>query len=225
MSTVAIHQPQYLPYLGFFHKLNRCDIFIALDDVQFQKGGHQNRNKIKHQNGWQWITVPVAHSSDQLINEVQINTRVAWARKHWQAIVTNYTPAPHFEAYSDGLKHILEQDIPDLCSLNRDLIAWVMQCLGLEQTVVLSSALDVEGTATERLINLCQAVGADTYLSGPGGRNYMDLGLFDEAGIEVQFQEFESPVYEQLFPEVGFIPNLSVIDALFCCGPDTAQFL
>ena len=225
MSIVAIHQPQYLPYLGFFHKLNRCDVFIALDDVQFQKGGLQNRNKIKHQNGWQWITVPVAHSSDQLINEVQINTRLAWGRKHWQAIVTNYTPASHFDTYSDGLQEILEQDSSDLCSLNMALTAWVMQCLGLEQSVVLSSDLNVAGTATERLVNLCQAVEADTYLSGPGGRQYMELSLFDEAGITVQFQEFEPPVYEQLFPEAGFIPNLSVVDALFCCGPDTVQFL
>lgn len=225
MFTVAIHQPQYLPYLGFFHKLNRCDVFIALDDVQFQKGGHQNRNKIKHQNGWQWITVPVTHSSNQLINEVTINTRMAWARKHWQAIVTNYTPAPYFEDYCEGLQAILEHDIPDLCSLNLALTDWVMQCLGLEQKVVLSSDLAVEGTATERLVNLCGAVEADTYLSGPGGRNYMDLDLFEEAGIDVQFQAFEPPVYEQLFPEAGFIPNLSIVDALFCCGQDTRQFL
>src|SRR5829696_3796305 len=97
MTTVAIHQPQYLPYLGFFHKLYHCDLFVALDNVQFQKNGVQNRNKIKTSQGWQWLTVPVLHDFGQLIQAVQISPNVPWQRKHWSTLVSNYGRAPFFQ--------------------------------------------------------------------------------------------------------------------------------
>ncbi|MEO0049645.1 MAG: WbqC family protein, partial [candidate division WOR-3 bacterium] len=102
---------------------------------------------------------------------------------------------------------------------------WVMSVLDLKVPIIYSSSLKVEGTSTERLVNICRAVGADKYLSGPGGRNYMDLSLFEQEGIKVVWQEFTHPVYEQVFPQVGFLPNLSIVDVLFCCGPETRKFL
>ena len=100
MKTVAIHQPQYLPYTGFFHKIAHADIFVHLDNVQFQKNGLQNRNKIRTQQGWQWLTVPVAHHFGQLILDVQLDAGGTWPLKHWNALATNYSRAPFFKQYA-----------------------------------------------------------------------------------------------------------------------------
>jgi hypothetical protein len=215
---VAIHQPQYLSYLGFFHKLAHCDLFIALDIVQFQKNGLQNRNKIKTAQGWQWLTVPVLHNFGQTIRQVQINPDIPWARKHWNALVTSYKQTPYFQTLAPGLQMSYELSGTLLCEVNMQTTAWAMAALGIETPVRRASELDVPGAQTELLVNLCRACGATTYLSGPGGRRYMDLNLFERAGINVEFQEFVSPTYPQVFPGLGFIPDLSVVDALFSCG-------
>jgi len=217
---VAIHQPQFLPYLGFFHKVAQCDLLVYLDDVQFLERGHQHRNLIKMQTGTQWLTVPVVQNRGQAIKEVVIDRTSNWRRKHWAAIQTNYNPAPSFKTWSAGLKEILllgEQT--RLLDLDMALLEWAMGLLGIGVQTTRSSALAVPGESTERLVNICKAAGADVYLSGAGGRQYMDLELFERAGIEVRFQEFHPPSYPQLFPQHGFIPSLSVIDALFNCGP------
>jgi hypothetical protein len=221
----TIHQPQYLPYLGFFHKVRHSDLLVMLDDVQFSKSDVQNRNKIKTRDGWQWITVPVLQRLGQLISEVEIDPRTPWQRKHWNALSASYGRAPHFRALGPALKDRLDQDWTKLGELNVELTRWAMESLGIVRPMVFSSSLDVEGTQTERLVNICRAVGADAYLSGPGGRSYLELPLFEAAGIDVLWQEFTHPVYEQVQPEAGFIPNLSVVDALFACGPGVVSLL
>jgi hypothetical protein len=227
MKVAVIHQPQYLPYLGFFHKLNQCDIFVVMDTVQFERRGVQHRNKIKTSQGAQWITVPVCHRSreEERINTMEINLEFPWSRKHWQAIITNYVRAPYFEKYSPGLEQIFKQEWVNLCELNMAMMTWVMEILEINKPIVYMSQLDVTGKKSELLINICQAVGATAYLSGIGGRQYMDMLAFADAGIDVFWQEFSYPTYEQMFPELGFVPNLSILDTLFCCGSDTQQFL
>jgi hypothetical protein len=225
MTTVAIHQPQYLPYLGFFHKLRHCDVFVALDNVQFQKNGLQNRNKIKTSQGWQWLTVPVLHDFGQPIRDVGINPNVPWQRKHWNALASNYGRAPFFNEFSPSLKPLLEQEWDSLSQLDMALAKWAMVALAIETPVVHASELGVEGNQTELLIAICRAVGADRYLSGPGGRRYMDLEAFAAAGITIEWQAFTSPVYPQLFPQAEFVPDLSAVDAIFNCGAATASFL
>lgn len=225
MTTAVIHQPQYLPYLGFFHKLCQGDIFVVMDNVEFLRRGLQHRNKIKTHQGEQWLTVPVRHRQKQLIQEVEIEVDRPWSRKHWQTLKTNYSPAPYFETYAQELQQLFHWEWASLCQLNMALIQWVMEVLAIPSPVVYASTLAATGQKSELLINLVQAVGANTYLSGPGGRSYMDLSAFDAAQIEVVWQEFSPPIYPQLFPEVGFIPNLSIIDVLLCCGPQTRQFL
>jgi len=225
MAIAAIHQPQYLPYLGFFHKLFHSDIFIVMDDVEFLRRGLQHRNKIKTCQGEQWLTVPVLHQQNQLIQEVKINTDFPWLRKHWHTILTNYSSAPYFKHYAPSLQPIFEQDWQMLSELNMVLIQWVMEILEIHKPIVYSSCLQATGYKSDRLIRLCQLAGADTYLSGPGGRDYIDLSAFAAADIRVIWQEFSPPSYTQLFPKVGFVPNLSILDVLFCCGPDTRQFL
>jgi hypothetical protein len=225
MCTIAIHQPQYLPYAGFFHKLLHSDVFVLLDDVQFQKGGVQNRNKIKTGQGWQWVTVPVLHKSDQLISEVVINNSVPWQRKHLGAFETNYAPAPFFESIYGALVGVLSHEWKSLANLNAELVRWVMDILGIDRPLEFSSAYEKSGEGTDRLLELCRRFGGTRYLSGPGGRAYMDLDVFQRAGIEVLWQDFTPPVYNQVFPQSDFLPNLSIIDALFCCGPGFVEKL
>lgn len=228
MTIAVIHQPQYLPYLGFFHKLNQGDIFVVMDSVQFMRRGIQHRNKIKTNKGEQWLTVPVFHQSpreEEYIKEVQIDSEIPWARKHWNTLLTNYSPAPYFDNYAFELQQLLEQEWHYLCELDMVLIQWIMEVLGIKKQIVYLSKLAVDGTKSDLLIEVCKAVGADTYLSGSGGKGYMDLSLFEAAGINVIWQEFNSPSYNQLFPEVGFLPNLSILDTLFSCGLETRNFL
>lgn len=225
MRVAAIHQPQYLPYLGFFHKLAHCDVFVALDHVQFQKNGLQNRNKIKNSTGWQWLTVPVSLRFGQSIGEVLTDAGQGWARKHCTAITCSYASARHFAEYSGALLAMLAQPWDKLVELNTELMRWGMSVLSIGTPVVRSTSLSVPGQKTEMLIDICRAVNADHYLSGPGGRRYMDLAAFEAAGITVLWQEFEASVYDQVFPQAGFVPNLSFIDAVFACGPDTRALL
>lgn len=227
MKIVAIHQPQYLPYLGFFHKLAHCDVFVALDHVQFQKNGLQNRNRIKtgSTEGSQWITVPVLHNHGQAINQVRMNSSSPWQKKHWNALVGNYSRARCFHKYTNQLQRLLFTDYPNLSQLNMELTAWCMETLDIRTPVVVSSELGVDGRATSLLVNICRAVGADAYLSGPGGARYMQMGLFEDSGLQVLWQDFSCPAYEQQFPEAGFMPNLSVVDALLNCGPDIASLV
>lgn len=225
MTIAIVHQPQYFPYLGFFHKLAQADIYVVMDSVEFMRRGMQHRNKIKTHQGEQWLTVPVFHQEKQLINQVQIDTELPWARKHWGALKTNYTPAPYFDLYAAELEPILFQDWQSLCELNLALLKWVMQVLDVQVSIVKLSDLKVEGRKSELLIQACKAVEADTYLSGSGGKQYMDLSLFEAENINVIWQEFTHPTYEQLFPELAFISNLSILDVLFCCGPETQKFL
>jgi hypothetical protein len=225
MKIAAIHQPQYVPYLGFFHKLAHADVLVVLDTVQFQKNGLQNRNKIKSAKGWQWLTVPVSHGHDSKILDVQIGDHGKFARKHWSTLQSNYGRAPHFAWAAERLRPVLEATWTHLSPLNIQLARVACELLEIKAPHVLASDLPSEGESSALLISLCKAVGADAYLSGPGGRGYMDLDLFERAGIQVLWQEFVPPTYPQVFPEAGFVPNLSILDILFNCGEAARGFL
>ena len=212
----AIHQPQYLPYLGFFDKMKRSDIFVFLDDCQFKKNEWQNRNRIRTKDGWQWITVPVRYRFGEEIREIEINNNTNWRHKHLQSLLTNYGKTPCFKEYIDFFKETYKRGWEFLVDINLHFIGYLMGALGIKTKTVLSSQLDIKTTGTRRLIDITKKVGADTYLSGPGGREYLEIGEFKEAGIKLIFQEFKHPEYKQQFE--GFIPNLSVVDFLFNCG-------
>ena len=223
---VANHQPQFLPYLGFFDKISKADLLVVMDDVQFLERGFQHRNLIKMQTGKQWLTVPVMQRRGQLIRDVAIDPGQNWRRKHWNALQTNYNPSPFFKALAPELRAILlEGSHTHLLALDMDLMRWTMQQLGITTAIQLSSELGVTGEKSERHINICRAVGADTYLSGPGGRLYMDMTLFAQAGIAVRFQDYRSREYPQLFEQHGFLPDLACVDALFNCGPEARALI
>ena len=214
---VAVHQPQYLPWLGYFDKMDRADLFVLLDTVQFKKNEWQNRNRIKTAQEWQWLTVPVAYRFPQRINQVEINLRTNWARKHLLAMRINYSKAPYFSDYFDPFEKILLEKWQGIAALNIRLVRALTELLRISTPLRLASELGhlPEGP-DERLIAICQHMGAEVYLAGMGGKDYMNLEKFEKTGIEVVFQEFKHPVYPQLYGD--FLPNLSVVDLLFNCG-------
>jgi len=213
---LSIHQPQYLPWLGYIDKIERADIFIILDNVQYKKNEWQNRNRIKAADGWQWITVPVLYNFPEKINEVRINNKVEWRRKHRNAIETNYIKAPFFAEYFPYFKELYEKEWERLVDINIAFLKVITGFFGVDTRTLLASEIDTRDDPTGRLIDLCRTVGAATYLSGREGPNYMDMDAFKKAGIDLVVQDFKHPVYQQMYG--GFEPNLSCIDLLFNCG-------
>jgi len=219
---VAVHQPQYLPWLGYFDKMIKADVFCYLDNVQYKKNEFQNRNRIKTAQNWQWLTVPVLYRFPQKINEVKINNTVTWKRKHLQALVTNYKKAPFFEDYIGFFEGVYSKDWEYLSELNVYLIDNIRNLIGLKATqTVWASSLHLSDDPTGRLIDICKVLGADTYLSGPDGIKYMDLEQFKQQGIQVMVQNFQHPEYPQLFGD--FVSHLSIVDLLFNCGPGSLE--
>ena len=224
MTVVTIHQPQFLPWLGYFDKVDRSDVFCLLDTVQYKKNEFQNRNKIKTSQGWQWLTVPVTYRFPQRIYEVGVNQTVDWQRKHLRSLETSYGKAPFFEAYSARFEEFYQQSYEMLVDVNVASLELLMELLGLERKVILASSLKVNTEdPTLRLVKICKALGGDAYLSGKDGAKYMDLDTFHSHQLELVFQDFNHPEYPQCYGP--FEPNLSVVDLLFNCGPESLAII
>jgi hypothetical protein len=222
--VVAAHQPQYLPWLGYFHKIDRADIFVLLDTVQFKKNEWQNRNKIKTAQGWQWLTVPVLYRYPQLINEVTINNRVKWQHKQRQAILSNYKKAPYYEKLEEFFEDIFSSSWQFISQLNIETVKRLVKILGIDTPLYVASELgELPQDPDERLIAITKHFGPDAYLAGAGGRGYMDLDKYSQRGIKVIFQDFKHPVYGQLFGE--FEPFMSVIDLIYNHGDKSLMIL
>jgi len=222
----AIHQLHYLPWLRYFEKIARADIFVVLDDVQFTKNGFQNRNRIKHTCGWMYLTVPVKHRAGQRLDEVEIALGQKWSARHWHALQSNYGRAPYFREHAEALARMYQRPWTHLGQLNWELLRYLCLALGIQTPLVRSSDLHAPGEATERLMHLCRAVGADCYYSGGyAARAYLDAAAMEAAGIGVVLQEWNCPIYQQRFPQVGFVPDLSVIDLLLNEGPRSLDIL
>jgi hypothetical protein len=215
---LAAHQPQYLPWLGYLDKIDRADVFVLLDSVQFKKNEWQNRNRVKHARGWHWLTVPVRHRFPQPIAEVEIADR-QWRRKHRRSLDVAYGQAEHYATEAPLLDAVYGREWHDLLSLNVKTVRHLAQRFQIETPILLGSEFEdlSEGHADERLISLCRLLEADTYLAGAGGRDYMDLSRWRRAGIRVVFQDFRHPVYTQLHGP--FVPGLSAVDLLLHRGP------
>ena len=216
-------QPGYLPWLGFFDQMRRADVFVYYDDVQFDKHGWRNRNRVKAPAGPHWLTVPVLHHGKPRILEVEIDRRTPWARRHIGTIRQFYAKAPFAEPYVGGLEELLGRPWERLVDLDLALAAQMAEWLGVRTPVERSSALGIQGQRSERLLRLCQHFGAERYLSGSAARVYLDVELFARHGIEVVWQDFAHPTYPQQHGE--FVPYLSAIDLLMNCGDRSAAIL
>ncbi len=215
----CIHQPDFLPWLGFYDRWARCDLLVLLDDGQFLRRGWHHRDRLKTAAGAQWLTVPVLKKGrfTQTIAEVELEPGAGWRQKHLSMIRHAYCKAKAFREVFAMLEEAYAMPCTSLRDLNVALLRKTAALLGLYTPTVFSSELGVSGARTERLVDICRRVGADTYLSGMGARSYLDEELFREAGIDVLWREYDTPRYPQLHGD--FIPGLSVVDFLMNCGP------
>ncbi len=217
---VAIHQPNFLPWIGFFYKMCKSDIFVFLDNVQFSKNGYQNRVKIKTAQGDQWLTVPVFHKFGQLTKDVKINNNENWKEKHLKTLELNYKKAPYFSQIYKLISTVYNKhDWELLTDFNIELIMAICNYLDIRTKTIRASVLNVSGNSTELLINIVKNVGGDTYLSGKGGMKYQDENRFKKENINLVYTDFRHPVYPQLWGE--FIEGLSILDLLFVCGENS----
>ena len=221
---VAIHQPHYLPWLGYLAKWAAADVFIFLDTVQYEKNGWQNRNRIKTRRGPAWLTVPVHAPFGTRLDAVTIDTRQPWRRRHLAALEHAYAGAPAFDRYRAELATLWQTEWSHLAPLNVTSARWLAQAFGITTPSYLASEMDVTDTdPAGRLVGLCRAVGGDTYLAGRDGVVYMDLDRFRQAGIGIRVQRYTHPVYPQ--PHGDFAPFLSGVDLLLTHGDQGRRIL
>jgi len=220
---VAILQPTYLPWMGYYGIIDVADTFVFYDDVQFSVQSWQQRNKIKTAQGWMWLTVPIVREFGLRINDTRINNSTNWNKKHWESIRQNYSKAPFFEQFVPIFQEVYEDEWEYLASLNITLIKKIAEILGLKTKFILSSELNVEGIKMERLLNMLKKIGASEYISGPGAKDYIEVNSFRENDIKLYWYEYEHPVYLQKRGE--FMPYLSVIDLLFNTGDEAIRYI
>ena len=224
---VAINQPTYLPWIGYFDLIDQVDLFVIFDSVQFEKQSWQQRNRIKTPTGLQWLTVPVRFRGrfGQLIKDVEIREPGFW-RNHVRAIELAYRRAPYFDRYFDSFRELLQGRSDGLLAdLNFDLISWFMKMMEVRTPLVKSSTLAQSGKRTELLANLCKSVSATEYVSPLGSAEYLlaEQEILSSDGIEISFQNYSHPGYRQVF--APFEPFASVIDLLFNEGERSLEIL
>ena len=218
---VAIVQSNYIPWRGYFDMIALADTFVLLDDVQYTRRDWRNRNKIRTVDGSKWLSIPVKTKGGyhQLIRDTEI-ADPDWAADHWRAIELAYARAPHFPAYRDRYRTLFERAGAEthLSAVNRLLIEAVMRDLGIETVLADSADLAVDGTKSDRILNLCKAAGATRYLSGPSAAAYMDLAAFAAAGVQVEWMRYDT---QKPYPQIHgdpYIGQVSILDMLFNIG-------
>ena len=214
MTTVAIHQPQYLPWLPYLAKVEQADVFVWLDDTQYEKNGLQNRNMVRVGDDARWLTVPVRARLGEPLNEVRVADDT-WRRKHVDTLRQSY---PSSRAQVDALAEALAGAGDRLVEVSLASTRWLLEALGVTTRCVLASTLGVPGRGVERLVSICEALGADTYLSGNGARAYQQASDFSARGIALMYQRYESQTYGQARP--GFVADLSGLDLVLCARED-----
>ncbi len=220
---VTIHQPQFLPWLGYLDKIDQADAFMMLDTVQFKKNEWQNRNRIRTAKGWQWLTVPVLQHFGQRIDEVLINPTAAWKAQHLRALDMHYARAPYRNRYLAQLRELYAAPWNKLSDLNEATVQWLLEAYGITTPVHRAADYAARDEPTDRLIDLCRAVGATQYLAGPGAEHYMDTPRFESSGVRLNLQVFHHPIYRQVYEP--FEPNLSALDLLLMQGPEALTTL
>jgi len=214
-KTICIHQVEHLIWLGLIDTFSKADWVVFADDFQFKKNYFENRNRIRTKNGEKWVTIPIEKDNHKPMLNIHITEDPNWRKKYLKTIKCNYEKAPYFDIYYPEIVKVINQEYILLMEFNYDLINLFKKWFKIKSFFYCSSYLKIDPNlrGTERLLEICKKMGATTYLSGPSGKDYLNLELFKQAGIEVEFHEFEHPIYKQQFEP--FIPNLSAIDYLF----------
>jgi hypothetical protein len=224
---IAIHQPNYLPWCGYFHKMREVDLFVILDDCCFTKSGVTHRVRIRTPRDTCWLTVPVGKREVPIVR-LSPDPSQDWGMRQWNVLKNSYSKAAFWSEVALWLEPLLKTRWQKLVDLNLEGIMKVAGLLGIKTPILRTSEFPEEvkrglGTGSARNLDICRYVGATTYVSGQGARDYNDEQAFASAGIRLDYVKFNHPVYPQMGE--GFIPGLSVIDLLFNCGPNSKQIL
>lgn len=223
LKTIAIHQPNYLPWIGYFHKMLRCDTFVYADDVLLSSTSVTHRNKIKCSNGPLLLTVPLSKKK-VLIRDVVIHNKEEWAQRHFQSIQHCYSRTRYWPIYKERFWAIYSQEWDKLMDLNLVLIDLIRDILQIKTPTVLSSQLpNLQGKKSKRIIDICCKLNSNIYLSGEGARVYNDEQDFIDHNIRLEYQKFNHPIYPQKWG--AFIDRISIIDLIFNCGPASRKIL
>jgi len=225
MKQVAVLQSNYIPWKGYFDIIHSVDRFIFYDDVQFTKNDWRNRNRIKTQQGLQWLTIPVGTALNRRIQDVEIPDE-RWQRKHWKSLCQAYGKAPHFESFRRFFEHVYcERTWTNLAEWNRFLIQHIArEFLGIETEFQLSSEYALDGRKSDRLLDLVRQAGAEVYVSGPSAKSYLDEAAFAESSIKVEYFDYAGyPEYPQFHPP--FVHEVSILDLLFHTGADAPYYI
>jgi WbqC-like protein family len=224
----VILQPSYIPWRGYFHQIQKADVFVFYDDVQYDKRGWRNRNRVKTAQAPLWLTIPVRAKGCQIektpIHQIQISSDEPWAHKHWQTLLRAYGKSPHFKMYADELQAIYSRSWELLADFTIDLTLAAARWLGIQHTrFVRSSALNVSGVKTDRLVAILTHLGVTHYISGPSAKDYLEEEKLTAAGITLEYMVYDYPEYPQLYPP--FDPQVSILDLLFMTGPQAATYI
>lgn len=226
MKKILITQSNYIPWKGYFDGINTADVFVVYDEMQYTKRDWRNRNKIKTQNGAQWISIPVEVKGKyfQKINETKVSDR-NWRLKHWDSIRHNYSKAPFFKEYAEIFEELyLNNQEEYLSEINISFINEINKILSIETEIIWSKDLDLRGDKSEKLLNICLDLEGTDYYSGPSAKNYMDVELFEKNGINVHWFDYSGyPEYNQMFGE--FDHEVSILDLIFNEGPTAKNFM
>jgi len=218
-NIVAIHQPDFLPYFGFFKKMYLADAFIYLDSVQISRGGWTNRDKIKTRQGAQWIKVNIKKANlHEKIKNVKISYEYDWQSKSLNLIYENYKLSRHFDEIYPIVKKIFSFSPEYLIDFNLRALSILRELLGIKNKIFFSSDFNTTKTKNDLLVELLKKVKANTYLSGQGAKNYIDEKIFLENDFKVMYNNFDPPIYDQQYKKIMFIEDLSIIDYLFNSG-------
>ena len=222
----VIVQPSYIPWRGYFDLIRRADVFVFYDDVQYDKHGWRNRNRVKTPRGSEWLTIPVRSrgaTSGLLIKDVTASSE-SWAPKHLDTLRRLYAAAPHFGIYLPWLERRYAAPPPLLADFTIATTIDLAGMLGIAATKFLrSSTLGIGGRKTDRLVAICRALGATEYLSGPSARDYIEPETFAAAGIALEYIDYRYPEYPQLYPP--FDPFVTILDLLFMTGSDAPRYI
>jgi len=227
---VAAHQPHYMPWLGYLDKIARADLFVVMDDLQFEAQNFQNRQRIKLGGGAAWLTVPVHRGqTDRICDKTIIsssNPRHDWPRRHWETLRINYGRAPFFSDHADELHDVYTRRWENLVDLDRHMLTLAMRWLDIRTPIVSSSQLMLSGHKTARILDMCTKLRAKTYYTGAGGStDYLDVDQLARAGVAVEWQRFVHPTYQQRHPRAGFSSHLGFLDLVLNCGPASRELL
>jgi hypothetical protein len=219
----GVLQPSYIPWLGYFDQIASVDDFVLLDNVQYDKHGWRNRNRILVQGSITWLTVPIVREYGQRLDEARVAGGRDWQSRHLKTISQAYAGTTGVGRVTDILAHVLANGYERLVDINVALTLAFLHDLGINTRIHLSSDLAVDGESTARLVNTCKRLGADEYISGPSARDYLDEGLFAESLISVRWHHYADLVYKQR--SLAFVPRLSIVDAACMLGVDNVYTL